>query len=85
MSSGVFQNAVPVIKSGRSGRCLGVMRLNGLVRVRQMEATFQRFRGRQGFPAPPACAVLVGCGSVCREWRGFDQGSGERGIYRANR
>ena len=66
MSSGVLQNAVPVIKSGRLGRCLGVMRLNGLVRVRRTEATFQRFQGRQGFLAPPVCTVLVVCGSVRR-------------------
>ena len=59
MSSGVLQNAVLVIKSGRSGRCLGTMRLNGLVRASQIEATFQRFRGRQGFLAPPVYAVQV--------------------------
>ena len=81
MSSGVLQNAVPVIKSGRSGCCLGVMHLNGLVRVRWTEATFRRFQGRQGFLAPPVCVVLVVHGSVCREWQGSDQGSGEREIY----
>ena len=68
MSSGVLQNAVPVIKSGRSGRCLSATRLNGLVRVRWMEATFWRVQGRQGFLAPPVCAVLVVRGSVHREW-----------------
>ena len=59
MSSGDFQNAVLVIKSGRSGRRLGSMRLNGLVRASRIEATFRRFRGRQGFLAPPVCAVRV--------------------------
>ena len=59
MSSGVFQNAVPVIKSGRSGRCLGAMRLNGLVRASRIEATFRCFRGRQGSLAPPVYAVQV--------------------------
>ena len=66
MSSGVFQNAVLVIKSGRSGHCLGAMRLNGLVRVNRIEATFQCFRGRQGFLAPPVCAALVMRGYVRR-------------------
>ena len=67
MSSGVLQNAVPVIKSGRSGFCLGVMRLNGLVRVRWMDATFRCVRGRQGFLAPPVCVVLVVRGCVRQE------------------
>ena len=80
MFSGVFQNAVPVIKSGRSGCCHGAMRLNGLVRVNRIEATFRCFRGRQGFLAPPACAVQVVRQSACREWQDSDRGSGEKGI-----
>ena len=59
MSSGLFQNAVPVMWFGRSGRRLGSMRLNGVVRASRIEATIQRSRGRQGFLAPPLYAAFV--------------------------
>ena len=59
MSSGVLQNAVPVIWLGKSGRRRGSMRLNGFERVNRIEATVRRFQGRQGFLAPPLCAACV--------------------------
>ena len=57
--SGVLQNAVPVMKSGKSGRCLGTMCLNDLVRFSRIEATFRYPRGRQGFLALPVYVVHV--------------------------
>ena len=57
-----------------------MIRLNSLVRVSRMEATVRLLQGRQGFPALPGSVVLAVSGSARRGWRGFNRGSGGKGI-----